>query len=121
MTQNELLPGCAVLYNGKECIYSQELHPIRGYFRPIPLTAESVANVEGSINISEDPEDPFGLVNFEFEDGNIQVSIGLPYNEVYLVNEDDDCLWSCKHITSIHQLQILIYSLTGTMPKYEIG
>lgn len=118
MIQNELLPGCAVIVrypnDTEEVTYNPDLH-FNGILFPIPLTTESVAKVEGFVPmyggfIYARDEPIYGRMTFFVKEGKVTF-YQRNYSERNVPN----------HITSIHQLQILIYSLTGTMPKYDIG
>lgn len=109
--QNQLLPGCAVKKLGAgsnewvELIYDPNL-TYNGILHPIPLTPDTVSRVEGI------KESDGGVLYFDQAEG---VHYRRATNTVILDN-----VRALYHIKSIHQLQILIFSLTGEMPKYEL-
>jgi len=117
MIQNEILPGCAVLYDD-EVMIQGEFWTITsnksGRIKPIPLTAESVPNVKGC-TLFKAQNGKWLYFYFNTPVGKVFIHIGKYH--VTLTRRGS----KLPHITSIHQLQVLIYSLTGTMPKYDIG
>lgn len=121
MIQNELLPGCAVIIDGKETIWlmgDYQVIQILSGIKPIPLTAETVARVECMI-IAEQRESDI-IYDFTYHDRGLidrVLTVSIIGGNVMISIEH---IALTPHITSIHQLQILIYSLTGEMPKYEL-
>jgi hypothetical protein len=124
MIQNELLPGCAVIAvpakdmkrhgaDETEVIYDGKEYSDLARYKPIPLTAESVAKVEGGEYVWEQGYYPNEYYKWE-ENG--QILCIYTDGRVFLNSTQLD--W----ISAIHDAQILIkQAITGTMPKYEIG
>jgi hypothetical protein len=105
MIQDELLKGCAVIGS---TMYEPPTEMLFEYtmingsdFYPIPITLDTTSRMGGLDNLYK-----IG-VSFESLFGEDFISVTLNGKRL-------------THITSIHQLQILIYSITGKMPKYDL-
>ena len=122
MIQNELLPECAVMIEGKETIWilrDYQVIQILKDIKPIPLTAESVPKIQGFEDIT--PANHTDKVFIHRLTG-IQVIFYDRHNDgaFHLVLTGGGRPVPHK---AVHELQQFVKwnSETGTMPKYEIG